>query len=171
MLRDLSPPPVEPITLAETKLFLRVDQDDDDALIETLITSARETLEARLGVAMISRPMETSGPAARVIRVPRYPVVSVDSVSLDGSEITEFDADLRRQPSTVTINLSGVRDAGVDIAFTAGFGDEASDIPTPLLQAMLLLVAHAYEHRDDPETRPIPFMVDALTQPYRMASL
>lgn len=170
MLRDISSPAHEPIALEETKLFLRVDHDDEDTLIETLIRSARERLEAHLAVAMITRAMETSGPAQSCIHLPRWPVTSVDSVLVDGDEIFDFDVNLRARPSTVSIDIIGRAEDGVDIQFTAGFGPDAMDIPTPMRHAMLLLVSHGYEHRDltDP---PMPLMVDALTQPYRMASL
>jgi len=35
----------EPVTLEETKLFCKIDFDDDDVLIESLITAAREMCE------------------------------------------------------------------------------------------------------------------------------
>ena len=58
----------EIVTLAETKLFLRVDHDDEDALITTMIASATEAVltladqwdglepvPARLQLAVLSR--------------------------------------------------------------------------------------------------------------------
>lgn len=39
----------EPITLAEAKLHLRVDHAEEDALIGSLITTAREAAEHQLG--------------------------------------------------------------------------------------------------------------------------
>lgn len=143
MLKDISPPAAEPITLSETKLFLRVDHEDEDSLIETLIKSARDRLEAHLGIAMITRPMETAGPAQTCIRLPRWPVISVDSVLTDGIEIFDYDANLRSQPARVTIDLANRSIDGIDVQFTAGFGSDPVDVPTPLRHAMLLLVSHA----------------------------
>lgn len=45
MLKIKTGPATEPISLAEAKLFLRIDDSSEDALIETLISAAREMAE------------------------------------------------------------------------------------------------------------------------------
>jgi uncharacterized phiE125 gp8 family phage protein len=55
---------------------------------------------------------------------------------------------------------------GIEIAFTAGFGLSADDVPMPIRQAVLLLVAHWYEARE-----PVRFGEDASTVPLTAASL
>ena len=37
---------------------------------------------------------------------------------------------------------------GVEIDFTAGYGALATDVPAPLREALLLLIAHWYENRE-----------------------
>ncbi len=60
---------------------------------------------------------------------------------------------------------------GAEIAFTAGYGPAASDVPAPVRQALLLLVAHWYEHREPIEigssATAIPQTVSDLLMPHR----
>jgi uncharacterized phiE125 gp8 family phage protein len=64
---------------------------------------------------------------------------------------------------------------GIEIQFTAGIGDEAEDVPQPIRHAVLLLVAHWYEHRDPLEigsaAAAIPAAVSDLLKPYREVRL
>ncbi len=50
-----APPAVEPITLAEAKVFLRVDLSNDDALIGALVTAARDACERFTGRALVAQ--------------------------------------------------------------------------------------------------------------------
>jgi uncharacterized phiE125 gp8 family phage protein len=64
---------------------------------------------------------------------------------------------------------------GIEIDLTAGYGAAADDVPAPLRQALLLLVAHWYERREpievgSPETS-IPNSISDLLAPYRLRRL
>lgn len=54
-LVKVTPPAIEPITLGEAKLHLRVDFDTDDALIQTFISAAREVAESYVKQAFITQ--------------------------------------------------------------------------------------------------------------------
>ena len=54
-LVETSPPSTEPLALGEVKTFLRVDQDNDDALISSLITAARMFCEGNTGRSLVTR--------------------------------------------------------------------------------------------------------------------
>ena len=51
----LTPPAVEPLSLAEAKDFLRVDTADDDPLIAALIAAGRIHIEQQTGLALITQ--------------------------------------------------------------------------------------------------------------------
>ena len=54
-LNLITPPAVEPVTLADAKAHLKVDTTDDDALITALITAARARAEWHTGRALITQ--------------------------------------------------------------------------------------------------------------------
>jgi len=56
-------------------------------------------------------------------------------------------------------------------SFDAGYGSAPEDVPMQLRQAVLLLLAQHYEHRDEALNRPVPMLVDALLMPYRTVRL
>lgn len=69
----ITPPAGEPISLAEAKLHLRVDFDDDDSLIQVLISAARqasETLTNRQLVTARWRMVLDSFPGPSLMGVP-----------------------------------------------------------------------------------------------------
>lgn len=78
-------PTVEPVTLAEARLQCKVDSDDTthDALINVLITAAREFAEHYTGRALAEQTLEAAArcfPDCDHIDLPRPPVSSVTSI-------------------------------------------------------------------------------------------
>jgi uncharacterized phiE125 gp8 family phage protein len=59
-LKLITPPAVEPITLAQAKLFLRVDIADDDTLITGFITAARQYAERCTGRVFFNQTWQLS---------------------------------------------------------------------------------------------------------------
>ena len=165
MFEDIQPPPAEPVTLEDIKLFLRIDHAEEDNLLLDLIRSAREQVERRAGVVMIARDVGVTLPSCGLqVRLPMSPVSDLVSVTQDGRDIPA-QLDRRRDPAVLTL-ASGV-DGFLHIVVRAGFGPDPQDVPVPLRQAVLLLVADAYEHRDDaPGFDRVSLRVDALIGPY-----
>ena len=73
-------------------------------------------------------------------------------------------------PAVVTRELNAF-----EIAFAAGYGDEASDVPAPIRQALTLLVAHWFERREPvvlgASAQEVPATVAGLLLPYRRVRL
>ena len=55
------------------------------------------------------------------------------------------------------------------VAFTAGYGDAAGDVPEPIRRALLAIVADLYSHRGD--EAPTPAAALMLVEPYRVMQL
>ena len=162
-LTDLSPPAASAVSLDAAKVFLRVDHSDEDALITELIDAATRQIEDRCGVSLITRAQRITKTAnAAGVYLTRYPILSIEAVS-NGETALPIEANLRARP--VLVCAQNAQTLTVD--FTAGYGDDPADIPTPLRQGVMLLLAHLYEYRAGTMPPGFPMMVDALIQPYR----
>lgn len=187
----VSGPTGEPVTLAEAKAHLRVDIDDDDALIDALITTARLHLESnsRPQVAMMTqtwRFISDHVPAGDTLELRPYPlqaVSAIKTVDTAGADATMSAAgylvDASSEPGRVRLKSTASWPSGTlrelngfEVTFTAGYGDDGSDVPEQLRQALLFLVGHWYENREvylttNAVASEIPFTVRALWQPWR----
>ncbi|MFD0986772.1 head-tail connector protein [Methyloligella solikamskensis] len=185
-----SGPAVEPVSLAEAKAHLRVDEDAEDDLISALITSARSWVERQYGLALITQGWSfylDRVPDAGAVALPLAPLQSVESVTFHAGDggTSELDADgyaydaLSNPARLVFKSVSGGaslrRLNGIEIAYTCGFGDAADDVPAPIRQALLLLIAHWFERREPVpaggEPPEVPAMVAGLLAPYRQVRL
>jgi uncharacterized phiE125 gp8 family phage protein len=167
----VTPPAVEPITLAEAKQYLRVDHSDDDAEISALISAAREYLQGRTNVALVEQvwdlvldefPLNTGA-----VCVPLTPVQSVDSIKYDDEEGVEqtlssdsFVLDAASKPPWIALAQDVVWPTtlqtvnGVRVRMTFGFPpdegsppDYTANIPPSMIVPLKMLVSHWYDHR------------------------
>jgi uncharacterized phiE125 gp8 family phage protein len=166
-LKLVTPPAVEPVTLAEAKTHLRLDTAVDDSYVSALITAARERVELFLRRALITQVFEFTVddfPAYdRAIDLPRPPLRSVEWIKyVDTSGVLQTVA-----PDTYTVDASSNEIGRVALAwnrswpftrytinavtvrFTAGYGEEPGDVPQAIRHAILIETANLYENRED----------------------
>ena len=132
-------PKAEPLNLEEVKLHLRInpgDTSEDIDILAPLISAAREYCENYCGKSLAEQTITVYSEMSGTLALPRGPVISVDSVTVDG-ETVEYTADVRR--GTVTVNKPGAT-----ITYTAGY----EEVPCLVRQAMLLLIGHWYANRE-----------------------
>tara|TARA_R110002110_G_scaffold79732_15_gene208108 strand:+ start:6820 stop:7392 length:573 start_codon:yes stop_codon:yes gene_type:complete len=188
-LMMLTGPAEEPVTLGEARAHLRLDATDEDALLGVLVTAARTALEAVTRRAFVTqdwRLLLDDWPA-HAISLPLAPVQAVTAVTVAGLDETVtldeefYEVDAGGEPPRIAAMrgqawpLPATMMAGIAIEFTAGYGPAAS-VPAPLKQAVLLLAAHWFEHRDPlmangTEGVDLPLTVAALIAPYRRLHL
>ncbi len=81
----VSPPAILPVSLADTKLHLRVDHDEEDQLIEGLIEAATEYLDGWTGIlgrCLVEQEWRQDYDVfARELCLPLGPVISVTTVT------------------------------------------------------------------------------------------
>jgi uncharacterized phiE125 gp8 family phage protein len=181
-LQLITPPALEPLTLDETKLHLKVDTNDDDALITRLIAAARARAEWDTGRAFVTQSWILWRDAwAETLEIPLPPLQSVTAVTAyapDGTETVidpaTYTVDAASQPARIgfgCIPPTALRAINaVSIAFTAGYGDAADDVPAPLREAILEVVAELYVHRGDAPAE-LTLTIQALLAPYRIFNL
>lgn len=175
MIKDINPPSIEPESLQSVKAFLRVDHDDEDELIAGFIQSAREVIETYLSTSLITRRrIVTKGnPKNPCLYINHYPIkriIAIDYMVGDERhrlEPSDYLSNLHARPASLRLLTLQARAADVlEIEIEAGYGDVASDIPMPIRQAMMLLIAQSYERRGDGEMA-MPMMAQALLMPYK----
>jgi len=179
-------PAMEPVTLAEAKLFARIDPSGDaatdtatDALIESLITSARQSIEGQTRRALISQTWKATldfiPNAAEYDLMPR-PLIDVTSIKAyneDGTS-TEMNVstDLILDTANATIGVKSTaatldsdrRTKVFEIVYTAGYGTTAADVPEWAKLAIKQLVSSWYENRESEVVGTIVSKIPFVTQ-------
>ena len=193
-LKVITSPTTEPVTLAEAKLHLKVDTDEDDALISTLVTASRETAEVFTGRSLATQVLEyilDGFPIeADTIYLPRPPLETITSIKYKDFQAveTEWDGqnyvvDGESMPARVTLaygkyfpDFTPYPVSSVRIRFTAGYktgGPDSLKMPEQINQALKLLIGHFYENRESvvvgTVANKVHFSVEALLYPYRVS--
>ncbi|WP_096785877.1 phage head-tail connector protein [Rhodobacter sp. CZR27] len=162
MLKQITPPTELPVTLAEALARLRVDHNEDDAILETYIRAATERLDGPngyLGRAIKPQVWEITldrftGP----IRLPLPPcreVTSVAYVAADGSTVTlepgaYIVAGLGSDEGAVIHPATGwpataAHPEAVTVRFSCGY----TTVPEPIRMAILDRLCRIYDGDDE----------------------
>ena len=182
-------PAVEPVTpgalrehLVETVTGL------PDAMATGFIQASREHIEEVTGLAIINQTWRLvydcwpairdewwggvregsismlGGPSSEVaVALPRYPLGSVDAVSVfatNGDETVidvaaTFDVDIYQKPGRMALKFGktwpiALRPTnGVQIDYIAGYGASGDDVPQSIKLAVMMMAGHLYTHRGD----------------------
>ncbi len=178
-------PAIEPVSLSEAKAWLKLDSADEDGIVTALVTAARSSVEAasrRLLISQTWRLVLDAWPAGGIVRVQLSPfkaLLAVRSFDINGvatmSDPANFIVDKASEPARIIpVNyvapVTGRPFAGIELDLLLGYGPAATDVPQPLRQAMLLLIALWFENRGDGiggAGEALPPDIHALVAPFK----
>lgn len=178
------------IGLEEAKLYLKVDTNDDDALICSLISVAEDTVEKLTGRKLLTSDfayvLDIPHDHILIPYSPLQEITKIEIVALDGT-ITEVD------PAIYVVDISQDQMgriwlkpgcswpahrgfASFIITGKAGYGDTADKVPTPLRQAILITLGTMYEQRGPLDVneligRSLMSTLNLLCWPYKVMSI
>lgn len=140
----------QPVTLAESKAFLRVDGTDEDAVITSMIAAAVSEAEAITHTRIASRSFIWSH--AEPGPLPIHPVsavsVSVDTGTASGEvspSLYAFAPSEGTEPAHIEW-LDGFPEGEVSVTMAAGY--TAQTLPAPIRQWILARVSTFFEQRE-----------------------
>ena len=171
MVRVITPPAQMPVSLDTTKEHLRVDGTDEDDLITGYLKAAITRAENITGRALITQTLEERFVrCAGEVELTRWPVQSIESVTLAGVDVTGYASELGDNAT-----ICGLPKGTIVVTYKAGYGDEGDAVPEPIGQWILATVGTFYENRETEiaDTRAatvsLPYL-DCLLDAYRIWS-
>ncbi len=184
----IDPPSAEPLTLAEVKAHLRLDGGDEDALLLSLIRTAREFIEGETGLCLIAQSWRLyldHWPKDGVIPILKSPLQAILSITVYDADGAAVDVSLEdhlldgagrparlwlRDPPSPSRAVNGI-----EIDFSAGYGEAGTDVPGTLKRAMLTHIGHMFAFRGaiaaDQQPAGVPDGYERLIAQFRMRRL
>ena len=186
-LQLINPPAEEPVSLIEAKLHLRVEFDEDDTLIASLISAARQAAETLTGRQFTTArwKLVLDGFPRGAIALAKCPVQSVVAVNYQDMNsmvqtmpASTYTVDAACEPGRITPVFGQIwpvclpQIGVVRVTFDAGYG-AAAQVPEGIKSWIKLRVGSLYAHREEMAVLsrgridPLPF-VAGLLDPYRV---
>lgn len=186
-ITTILPPAVEPVSLTDVRLNLKVEVDVDDPLIERCITVARMHAESKLHRALCTTTfklwMDVFPAEIQLWRPPLQSVTAIEYVDTSGDlqtlDAEQYQVSQASEPGRVRPSYGNswpsVREQmeAVQVTYTAGYG-AAADVPKPIQQFIYAFVVLLYEQRSPiitAGTLAKAAHMDGLLDPYRTGVL
>ncbi len=185
-------PSVEPLTLTEAKLYLRVDQSTEDNLISGMVVAARQWVETYTRRALVTQTWDFRYEAFMDTRqpliLPKAPLQSVTSITyLDEDGVSQTLASSNYSVRTLSGATAGrgyieLNDdvslpslytdalAPVTVRAVCGYGAAAA-VPDGIKMAIYLMLGDLYEQRQETMmsvSSKTKTTIERLLGPYRL---
>ena len=165
----------EPLTLSQTKTFLRIEHTADDDAISRAITAARLAAEQYIRAVLLAQTWEYSiaNPSGSKLYLPWGPAQSITSIVLT----TEAGATSTLNAANYRLSVDGyavliepfVSTEKMTVRYVAGMANSAAQLPSSIVQGMLHHITVMLENRNGAE--PLPMQSIACYEPYRRMAL
>ena len=148
-------------TTAEAKDFLKVDTTADDTLIDNLIKAATQSCEEYTNQYFLDTLVtQYSDNWLEVYRLYKSPVSTLTHIKYYDSTDTlqtltasNYILDNVSKPARIGLAVDGKlptladRINAVEVKYTVGYGENSTDVPDGIKQAVLLTIGNWYENR------------------------
>ena len=176
------------VSTTELKLFAKIDEADDNALVTALNATATDYVCDRMQRAFVTETWELSldawplnGCPIELCRVPAFAITSMSYIDTDGASQTlassQYTLDDKAEPAAIyrayNITWPTVRNVvnAITVTFTVGYGTDASSTPEKFKEIIKLYFSHLYEHREptaDKTWKDVPHTLDDLLKKYEL---
>ena len=177
----VTPAAIAPVSLEEGLSDLRIDNSDEDDLIEAYIRAATEFCSEVVGRKLINEVWKYSirfvgdgkielpfQPVSELIEVQYFDNDNASqTIPLNNFYVYNYDTVSTIEPVLdYTWPLSYNRRDAINITFKTGYGDNPESVPETIRRAIRLMVVHMYEIRSPimvgPNVIEVPMSVQAL---------
>jgi uncharacterized phiE125 gp8 family phage protein len=151
------------LSLDTVKHYLRVENSDDDAIIEKCINATESYLEKNIGLIISPRDylFEYLKPVFSV-QLHFKPLLKINNVTADGKELSTEDDDYKLTDDKI---IFAKKQSNLTLEAQFGYSQSA-DLPSDIEMALLMHIAHLYDHRDGNDNI-IPLMVSEIYSQYK----
>lgn len=180
MLTRLKKPDYAPVSLSLVKTHLRLNHTHEDEYLIHSIEVAGQILENYIGQSLLEQtwqyvwhnPIDGLPPISPMGEVATFPlpfppvqeVLFIQAVFPGGKNKDIKRYRLIHQGSRALLTVTAIHPI-LQINYVAGVAKTPSDLPAPIIQALLHMIAHLYEYRQNPDVAENP-MLSQLLQPY-----
>lgn len=157
-----SEPAIEPVSLTEIKEHCRVDHDEEDALLESFVKTARVMCERHTGRALITQTrvayFDKWDDDFDLAGTPVQSITSLKYFDRNSTETTVSDTsyllDAQRGELVFKFGIAPptlwLREVNpIQVTYVCGYGSTADTVPSPLRTAIKMMAAALWEHRED----------------------
>ena len=160
---------VTPITVAEVKEHLQIDNNSEDSLLDSYIKAATKAVENITGRSLITQSWR------QLFLKPKLPLVLLKRPVQEISEAKYLENGAEVVWEVANYQLLGFKIEAenlpadyIYVEYKSGYGDNAEDVPEDIRQVIKLLVAYWYENRS--EIAAVPEGFKELLSSYRTIS-